>query len=179
MFFDNLKDKILQSVQVEAEKLANKIALILERETAQVITDNNIIATGNLRKSIGSSVEKSIVGYLITAFTNAGYSLFVSDGTRPHFPPITAIRDWVKIKGLAYNIKSSKKKKSGAAFGNVKAIRSYKTMNDYNQINQIASAIAWSIYHKGTKGIKFFDLALKQAMPIIEKELEGTEFQIV
>lgn len=162
--FEKLEDEILKRFYAEVEKLAERIGLILERETKDVLTANNKIATGELRKSIRYKVTKLVSAYLVTCFANVNYSQYVYDGTRPHFPPIEQIIRWVRRKGIAgkYSIKTHKR------LGNM--------VQQNDEDRQLALMIARSIAKKGTKGIKFFDIALKQAWPVIEKEIQSFKF---
>lgn len=160
-FFDELKDQIIESFYREVEKLTERIGLILERETKDVLKQHGKYATGDLYKSIRSKVTKLSWGYVVRCFAGVNYSQFVHEDTRPHFPPINKIAKWVRLKKLAgrYSVKS--KKRLGGK------------RTQYEEDRALAWAIAIKISRKGTKGIKFFDLALKQAAPIIQKEITG------
>lgn len=185
-FFENLEDEILKRFYIEVEKLTERIGLIIERETKDVLAANEIVATGDLRKSIRYKVTKLVSAYLITCFANVKYSQYVYDGTRPHFPPIEPIVRWIQRKGIgqSFSIKSHKmvgsnrrqlaigKRRIGLArFENLYSEKSYS-----EEVRSIAYAIARSIAKKGTHGLKFFDIALKQAWPVIEKEVASFKF---
>jgi hypothetical protein len=180
-FFDNLSKEIIAAVEKEALKLSNRLALILEREVGTVIGEK-AFATGALQKSRSSEVEKELWGYLIKVFTGVHYAGYVHEGTKPHYPPIMAIRDWVRKKGLINRRVVGRKKLNVGSLRlkkvNITKIKSYKSMDDYWQVDQIARAIAWKIYKKGTSGVKFFDIALKQAIPKIEAELKNSNFKL-
>jgi hypothetical protein len=187
-FFDSLKNQIIALLEKEVKALSTRLALILERESRQVI-DGKAHATGALGKSASSEIEQIAMGYLIKIFVGARskegfpYGFAVHDGTKPHFPPVRAIHDWVLQKGLAQRMIQSGKNK-----GAMRAIKSYGTirskagmsraMDEYRQVNSIAFLIARSISKKGTQGVKFFEIALKQAMPKIEQELQNHNFKL-
>lgn len=156
---DELNEEILNTFYREVEKLTEKIGLILERETKDVLSKHGKYATGDLYKSIRSKVIKLSKSYVIRCFAGVNYSQFVHEDTRPHFPPINKIQKWVRLKKLTgrYSVKSKKR------------LGGKQTQHDEDRA--LAWIIARSISRKGTKGIKFFELALKQAMPIIEKEI--------
>lgn len=158
-FMEELEDEILDKYYREVEKLTERIGLILERETKDVLSKHGKYATGDLYKSIRSKVIKLSKSYVIRCFANVNYSQFVHEDTRPHFPPINKIQKWVRLKKLTgrYSVKSKRR------------LGGKQTQHDEDRA--LAWIIARSIARKGTKGIKFFELALKQAMPKIQDEL--------
>ena len=153
-------------------KVAARIKQIMVRASVQVIDDKKISNTGTLRKSIDGEIEQNALATVITVFSNVFYSVYRHEGTKPHYPNLAAIRDWVRLKGLASRTSWNKKQFKSVT----KSIRSYKTMNDYYKIDQIARAIAWKIYRKGTAGVKFFEIAFKQSWPQIELEISKLKF---
>lgn len=157
--FENIAGEILDSFRIEVEKLTERIALILERETKDVLSKNDKIATADLYKSIRSKVVKFAWGYIIRVFSGVNYAQFVYDGTKPHFPPINKIAKWIRIKGLAGRYSVKTKRRLGGK------------QEKFDEDTALAWAIAIKISRKGTKAFKFFDLALKQGLPIIEKEV--------
>lgn len=156
---EELKLEILDKFKGEVEALTERIAAVLENEIDDVLKSNEVSASGGLRKSIKAKVEKLRGAYVIEAFSDKDYATYVHDGTKPHFPPVKAIEKWVKRKGLAAKVKGTAK--SGL-------VHKGKTQSTETAL---AWAIAKKIARKGTKGIKFFDLALKQALPKIENEV--------
>jgi hypothetical protein len=193
-FFDSLKNQIIALLEKEIKALSTRIALILERESRQVI-DEKAHATGALGKSNSSEIEQIAMGYLIKVFVGARskegypYGFAVHDGTKPHFPPVRAIHDWILQKGLVTKA-TVRGKNNLSSFGNVNVrqirgygkLRSKKSidtmMDDYRKVNSLAFLIARSISKKGTQGVKFFEIALKQAMPKIEQELQNHNFKL-
>ena len=165
-FFEELADEVLKSIDREAEKLANRVGLIIERETKDVLRQNDKIATAEMYKGIFFKVRKRILSYFVTISSNADYSVYVYDGTKPHFPPLNKIVKWVRIKRMAgrYSIKTKR--------------RMGKKQDKLDEDKALAWAIAVSISRKGTKGFKFFDLALKQALPILEEEVQSFGYSI-
>jgi len=75
-------------------------------ETAEVIrtlAQRNIqeidaIATGKM--AAGVEVAYSRAGLVFAVGTKAAYGVFVELGTRPHFPPLDAIREWCRVRGI-------------------------------------------------------------------------------
>lgn len=154
--FNDIKEEIMNNL----ERFGEKIKQLLIRQVKEILESEKKVVTSNLLKSIDGEVMRIQTGILVQIFSGTGYAFYVHEGTKPHFPPVYALRDWVKLKGLAY--RNSRKK-----------ILNYKSMNDYWIINNIAYAIAWKIYRNGTQGLKFFDLALKQAEPKINEMINN------
>lgn len=155
---EELKIQVLEIVETEVEKLAEKIGLILEREVKDVLKQNEKYATGDAYKSVRSKVTKLTRAYIVKTFLGVNYGVFIHEDTKPHWPPLNKIQKWVRLKGLAGRYSTKTHKRLG------------KKMDQHQEDRQIAFLIARKIARKGTKGIKFFEIALKQAIPTIEKE---------
>jgi len=54
--------------------------------------------TGFLAKSITYNVKENAAGVHLKFGTNVKYAIFVHEGTKPHWPPKTAIDKWAKRK---------------------------------------------------------------------------------
>lgn len=103
----------------------------------QAIIDSGTTATGNLQSF---PVAVNLYDYhLVISFDLDAYWKYVEYGTKPHFPPIRAIEDWIRIKKIIPNSRNGK-------IPNTK---------------QLAFAIAKSISKKGTKGKKLLTKTLK------------------
>lgn len=162
-------------INAKLQVLAEKIALDLRRATIEQIDSNKMNATGQMRRGVDAEIKNETERIIIEVFDNMGYSYYAHQGTRPHFPPIYAIRDWVRIKGLAANYTPV----LGGRYWGKSTIKRYsgkKAMDDYYKVDRIACAIAWKIYKRGTAGVKFFDLALKQSEGLINQRIN--EFKI-
>jgi len=145
-------------IQSKLVQLAKRLGLIIEAKSSDVIKEKNLIATGDLRKSIKSEIENRVWQTEITIYSDLPYSYVVHEGRKSGtMPPIMAIRDWIHVKRIIPRPKASK---------NIKRV-----MSAYWAQTQLAWAIAKSIKAKGTKGVKFFDIAMSQAMSDIEKEI--------
>ena len=59
--------------------------------------------TGALRKSIKVERTKKLRGSLrgVAVVVRSPYGLFVHEGTRPHMPPVDALRGWAARKGMS------------------------------------------------------------------------------
>lgn len=169
----SLEDEFGRIIITEIEKLAENIALKLEAETVDVIDENDIRSEGSLRKSISSETlnrsTNATLSYLIKVFGNVNYSVFVHEGTRPHFPPIEPIMRWVKNKGIGQQFYIKSKRAIATKRKAVKTKSGVSEKRYSSEVRSVAYAIAKSISKKGTRGKKFFELALAQAEPTILK----------
>lgn len=156
---EGLRDDVLRHFDEEVEKLVETTGLILERETKEVLAKEGKHATGDAIKSVRSEARKLSWGYVIRTFLGVNYGVFIYEDTKPHWPPLNKIQKWVRLKKLAGRYSVKTKKRLGGK------------LTQHAEDRQIAWLIARKIARKGTKGIKFFDIALKQAMPMIKKEL--------
>jgi hypothetical protein len=55
------------------------------------------VFTGQLRGGIGFELRGSTT---LVIKSTAPYSIFVEEGTRPHFPPVDAVAGWAKAHGI-------------------------------------------------------------------------------
>jgi hypothetical protein len=111
-------------------------------------------------------VEEVEGGTLIQVGTPLEYGDYVEFGTRPHFPPIKPIFQWVENNlnvtsvGIAY--------KEGKVVPTGKGTRQFSksrfgSSHDRNMaVYQIAHAIQWKIAHYGTPGQFFMRRALTE-----------------
>lgn len=98
---------------------------LLERESKELAPT----ATGLLRGSIFGEARATESGSLGVVGSPLQHAEYVELGTRPHFPPIEPLMDWVAVK-----------------FG----------ISDEQQQRSIATAIAWKIFHHGTRSQLMF-----------------------
>lgn len=76
------------------------------RDTADLIRENaqrnirtlDAYATGDMYK--GVQVTFSRAGLVFAVGSEAEYAPYVEFGTRPHFPPLDAIREWCVVRGI-------------------------------------------------------------------------------
>jgi hypothetical protein len=94
---------------------------LLERE----VKDATPTATGLTRASIGSFITEIPDGLLGVVGSAQPHVEYVELGTRPHFPPLEPIQDWVRVK-----------------FG----------ISEQSEIEAAALAIARKIAARGTSG---------------------------
>lgn len=115
------------------------------------VVDRTPAAMGTLRASIHGSVERMADGVLGVVGTVQPYAVPVELGTKPHFPPVQALEDWVRQKlGL------SGKEARSAAF-----------------------LIARKISKKGTKGHFMFRDAFKVNAGEVQRQFDQAVSRIV
>jgi len=115
------------------------------------VVDRTPAAMGTLRASISAQVDRLADGVLGVVGTPSPYAVPVELGTRPHFPPVQALEDWVRQKlGL------SGKEAHSAAF-----------------------LIARKISKKGTKGHFMFRDAYQANAGEIQQQFDAAAARIV
>lgn len=66
-------------------------------ELRNTLSNNNTDASGKLSKSIKGIVKQS--GKWVTiSIQMEDYWKYIENGTKPHFPPIDAIKKWISVK---------------------------------------------------------------------------------
>ncbi len=73
---------------------AEEIRSLAQRNIREI----DAIATGKMQA--GVEVTYSKAGLVYAVGTKAAYGPFVELGTRPHFPPLDAIREWCRVRGI-------------------------------------------------------------------------------
>lgn len=114
--------------------------LLLQREVAE----RTPTAHGTLRASIFSEERIQGDGVLGVVASPLAYAEYVELGTRPHFPPLEPLEDWVKTKfGLAGD-----------------------------EARGVAFAVALSIAARGTPAVRMFTRAFEENSAQIERRFE-------
>lgn len=89
-----------QAPEIAGEELfaaLNAALFVLERDVKELTPT----AHGLLRNSIHSQSRIDGDGLLGIVGSPLEYAEYVELGTRPHFPPVEPLQDWVRAKGLA------------------------------------------------------------------------------
>lgn len=63
------------------------------------LIDGDHIATGNLYRSVSSEVTLNGQSFIVE-FKMPEYGEYLEQGTKPHFPPISAIEGWIRAKRI-------------------------------------------------------------------------------
>lgn len=74
-----------------------KYAEVLRQRYQSQLTENGHIATGDLIRSITYHVDAQ-TKQIEVSFNLEDYYKWVENDTKPHFPPLSAILEWVKVK---------------------------------------------------------------------------------
>lgn len=112
-------------------------------------------ASGNLQDS--ASYKCTFDGKSLEIWFNIPeYWLYLENGTKPHFPPISAIEDWITVKRIVPT----------AVNGRVPSTR------------QLAFVIAKSISLKGTQPTKLLQKTIDNADDLIEVILDVLATQL-
>lgn len=126
----------------------------LKERMKQNLLQDGANATGNLTDSInyivnsnGSTLEVSI--------SLLEYWKYVNYDTKPHFPPVDAIKDWIVAKRIVPQVQSLPNGKTYLP-----------------TVPQLAFLIARSISENGTEGNEFFDMAAEEAEQRFMLEVE-------
>ena len=113
--------------------------LKIESRAIDIIKSRDTISTGDLFKSITTAVTIARNEVLGVVGSNLPYAVYVHEGTRPHWPPVRAMEKWVNQQ-----IRRGKMRlpPGGTAKG-------------------LAYQVGRKISREGTKGSKFFSIALR------------------
>lgn len=94
--------QVIKNLQKIEKQTFDKVVDACQRSQAHVVNDARAIAPvflTTLRQSIlpgDISVSRSTVEAKVVA--NIHYAAYVEFGTRPHFPPVEALKEWAKKK---------------------------------------------------------------------------------
>ena len=108
-------------------------------------------ASGISRESMHA--RELVDGLQVQGFVGSSldYVQPVDLGTKPHFPPIEPLVDWVKIRFA---------------------------VTSEQQAEHIARAIAWKIFHRGTEGAHVFPEVLARLEPQLQQIFKDREARI-
>jgi hypothetical protein len=168
----NLNDRLYEPVW----NAMNQAGKLLEDQIKQNLTDNDSIATGDLRGSVSSGevqISKDAVSIEVGAGRGLPYAQAVESGSQPHTPPLSItepgqpLYEWVAVKHLAgtYHIRTGRR-----MGGKARQI-------DENQ--QMARAIWAKIRKVGTRPHPYFFPALEQTKEQIVHLFEKATEQIL
>lgn len=121
---------------------------LLERE----VKDKTPTATGGSRASIFSREQALDAGAIGVVGSAQPHIAYVELGTKPHFPPVEALEDWVRVK---------------------------LGISDEKKIHGVAMAIARKIAVRGTLGVGMFHRTWAQQLPAVVAMFERARDRIV
>lgn len=89
-----LREKVPEWLAEANQETANEMF----DEARRFLKQSDTYATGDLYDSVVTEV--SARGLAIWVGSQSPYAAYVEFGTRPHFPPLDAIRAWCRVKGI-------------------------------------------------------------------------------
>lgn len=149
--WDRVEEAFRRCPEIAQDELwATMVAVdaLLERE----VKDATPTATGLTRGSIFSRETKVPGGVLGVVGSAQPHIVYVELGTQPHFPPVEAIEDWVRVKFA---------------------------LNDEAEIERAALAIARKIAARGTLGVGMFHRTFTRLQPALETLFARSRDRIV
>lgn len=156
----------LNKVENEIEKILYRVLLILQRDAVDIIDMNKANATGEMRRNVRYEIYKEaakMVG-VVGIGSNVPYAIFRHEGTKPHWPPLLPIYNWVIRKGFV-KIRSKPSTK-----GRLRALKKSEFERVDSEMRSIAFLIARKISKKGTTGLQFLRMSLNQNLNFITNE---------
>lgn len=148
--WDRLEQAFRQAPDIVRQELDTFMHAATQHIQSEV-QDRTPAAMGTLRASIHGSVERMSDGVLGVVGTAQPYAVPVELGSKPHFPPVQALQDWVRVK-----LGKSGKEGRGIAF-----------------------AIARKIGKKGTKGHFMFRDAFEANQNEVRRQFDATAARIL
>ena len=122
--------------------------LLLQREVQEATPT----AQGTLRAGMHSEESVSEFGVTGLVGSSLSYAEPVELGTKPHFPPVEALTDWVRVK---------------------------LGISEEREIRSVAFLIARKISRVGTKGAFMFRDTLKRLEPVLDERFGKARDRIV
>lgn len=131
------------------------------------LLENGSVAFGRLRASVASEVRVSAAAIEGVVGSNLVYARPVEYGTRPHWPPLQPLIEWVKVKRLAGSYSVKTQRRVGG-----KALR-------MQQDTAVARAVQVKIARHGTKARPFFRPAIEAKKDEVFRLIERGVDEIV
>lgn len=173
MFKDNSQE-FLKKLTMEIERFLHRVSSKVVADATRIFDSGKANASGETRKNIRYEIEREAekMMSIIGVGANVPYAIFKHEGTRLHFPPVSAIQRWVIKKGL---VKMNNKPTSVRAIARgyfSGGIRKTRAINVMKESRSIAFAIARKIAKRGTQGLPFLRMALNQNVNWIANQIQ-------
>jgi hypothetical protein len=139
-----VRTEIMPKIEEAVIRGMKSSALLLEGKIVQEIDTANpypAVDTGALR----GSFQTKFTDRTVVVFSDLPYAAAMEFGTRPFFPPVDPIAEWVMRKGIS---------------------------NDASEAKGIAFAIAKKFSKQGIKPRFFTKKAIAKFTPLLKKEVE-------
>jgi hypothetical protein len=151
-------EKIESKIGLVLRKIAERITSLVQKEVKAVLDEQGISASGALQKAITKEVKGTIFDYAgrVFAHSRIKYVGSVIEG-QPVGTAVSPsrIKQWLQQKRDRGTLSSEKVSEIAVS---------------EREFDKIAGYIARSIARKGTVGVKFFTIALRQVEPEILNE---------
>lgn len=136
------------------EKSFRYIGEKIVADAVKIIDANKLVYKHNLRDKVTKHVFAEAERIILEVGSGVPYSQYVHDGSTPHWPPVDAMREYVRFKirpklGVREKTKAHTRKRKHAD-------------QMEQKINSIAFLISRKISKEGTKGVPFLRLAFAQ-----------------
>lgn len=138
-------DQLAQAWELAPERTAQDLERFMHAATLYLqseVQERTPAAHGTLKTSWTNDVERAGENVVGIVGTPLAYATPVELGTRPHFPPVEALLDWVRIK---FGVPES-------------------------EARNIAFLIARKIASKGTQGAGMLEAAIAAAEPELDRQ---------
>lgn len=96
---NKLKKNDLTSLFPNLVEVLDAYGKTLVERYREGLIDGDHIATGNLFNSVSSEVTLNGQSFIVE-FRMPEYGEYLEQGTKPHFPPLTAIENWIRAKRI-------------------------------------------------------------------------------
>ena len=90
--------KMSKDIQMESKRETYASGLNIQKRAKDKLNDMRAWDTGNLANSL--LVDRVDNNNTADIYSEAPYGVHVETGTRPHFPPLDALKDWAKRHGF-------------------------------------------------------------------------------
>lgn len=96
---NKLKKNDLTSLFPNLVEVLDAYGKTLVERYQEGLIEGDHIATGNLFNSVSSEVTLNGQSFIVE-FRMPEYGEYLEQGTKPHFPPLTAIENWIRAKRI-------------------------------------------------------------------------------
>lgn len=96
---NKLKKNDLTSLFPNLVEVLDAYGKTLVERYREGLIDGDHIATGNLFNSVSSEVTLNGQSFIVE-FRMPEYGEYLEQGTKPHFPPLDAIENWIRVKRI-------------------------------------------------------------------------------
>lgn len=155
------------------EAVLKNMAEVMREFMRDKLSSNGTNASYELSNSINYRID--VDGHSLDVYIElADYWKYVENGTKPHWPPIDKIEEWIKVKPVLPEVRPvtyhwyTNGRKKGAP----KTIYNERTVNRLPSVQQLAYLISRKISRVGTEAQPFFWNSVEEAVAQFESMIE-------